>query len=581
MASDSHDVSNPKESEIGESDSNESNAGNIPTAGPPRELRVDAAHALRRPEPGAEAKDLVAVVTQQQDHALASAEETLGQRIDANASPEVLARQAVDLAHLLQEQLADLDHRSERINSREADFDSRIRNARLWLDERENELENREEALNQREAQLAGQAPEPPTAFDQDQLHQRVQKLDDREQSLTKLQIELEVSQVQIEEKLGELDIQTALCRSNHEAHDESRQSWEERQRELDQREAEVFMGMERNTCEEVSLAERKEKTAATTEQLTLRQEELREWEQRLAERASEAEFQRAELDRHLQQQQQQQADCDQQQQQLRFREQEIKTALVRFQRLGITEQKLVELEQRAQEFDMREAYLANAESLLAQQQMQLIEGQRELEQQELAFENRVTSERRDLAKQRQDDDAARQRHEQQLNRREAEIEQRQTALQHLQEELRASQREVLEMRLATEETWLQLQGALAPATLSRSIAQVRAKLADHFQMSTADVQNRRQDLENVRQELAEQNAHFQQQRADLQQWLERRERDIEQRAARLVSREQELDAQQRHYEQEARKWQIEQSQYQQEIQKLLGQQRRTAQQAA
>jgi len=70
-----------------------------------------------------------------------------GQDCCRSASPEVLARQAVDLAQQLQDQLADLDRRSERINSQEADFESRIRNARLWLDERENELDSRDEAI--------------------------------------------------------------------------------------------------------------------------------------------------------------------------------------------------------------------------------------------------------------------------------------------------------------------------------------------------------------------------------------------------------------------------------------------------
>ncbi len=546
-----------------------------------REIRVDAAHAVRRAESPSPAKDLIAVVSEQQHHALASAEETLGQLIDASASPEVLARQAVDLAQQLQEQLANLDRRSERINAQEADFDTRIRNARLWLDERENELDTLEKTLQQRETDFVKQAQQPRAAFDQGQHKEREQEFESREQQLSKLQVELEFSQSQVEEKRSELEIQTALCQTKQEEHDEKKQAWEERQRELDQREAEVFNGIERNACDEVSLAERTEKNAATGEQLALRQVELREWEQRLAERASEAEFQRAELDRHLAQQEQQQAATDEQERHIRFREQEIKTALERFQRLGITEQKLVELEQRAQEFDMRDAYLANAESLLAEQQMQLLAGQRELEQQELAFENRVTSERRTLTQEGEQSELAFKQREQQLDRRGAELQNRQSALEQLAEELGASQREGLEMRLATEETWLQLQGVLAPATLSRSIAQVRAKLADHFQLATDDLQTRRHELENVRHELSEQNTQFQQQRTDLQQWLERREKDIEQRAARLVSREKELDAQQRHYEKNAHLWQTEQSQLQREIQNLLAEQRQATPSAA
>jgi len=43
-------------------------------------------------------------------------------------------------------------------------------------------------------------------------------------------------------------------------------------------------------------------------------------------------------------------------------------------------------------------------------------------------------------------------------------------------------------MRLATEETWAQLTGVLAPATLTRSIAKVRAQLADQYRHATQQI---------------------------------------------------------------------------------------------
>jgi len=208
-----------------------------------REIRVDAAHALRRPDSGSPANDVVAVVAQQQHYALAGAEEVFGQLIDANASPEVLARQAVDLALQLKDQLAELDRRTERINAQEADFDSRVRNARLWLDERENELDAQEKILHQRETELSEQAAQPRSAFDQEQLEEREQSLVSREENLAKMQAELEFAQSQIEEKLSELEIQTALCKSKQAELDEKKQACEQRQRELDQREAEIFKG--------------------------------------------------------------------------------------------------------------------------------------------------------------------------------------------------------------------------------------------------------------------------------------------------------------------------------------------------
>jgi hypothetical protein len=156
------------------------------------------------------------------------------------------------------------------------------------------------------------------------------------------------------------------------------------------------------------------------------------------------------------------------------------------------------------------------------------------------------------------------------LEQREAEIDARENALGQLQSELRITQREVLEMRLATEETWAQLAGALAPASLTRSISQVRARLADHYRSTLDELLHRSEQLETVRRDLTQQLQGLEAQRAELNAWAERRHVDIESQAARLVSREQELDRQQQHYEQMESQWHIERTDYQAEIRRLL-----------
>ena len=71
-----------------------------------------------------------------------------------------------------------------------------------------------------------------------------------------------------------------------------------------------------------------------------------------------------------------------------------------------------------------------------------------------------MVRERRSIAAQQQLAHADQQHRAEQLEQREAEIDAREHALGQLQAELRTTQREVLEMRLATEETWAQLSGA-------------------------------------------------------------------------------------------------------------------------
>jgi hypothetical protein len=98
----------------------------------------------------------------------------------------------------------------------------------------------------------------------------------------------------------------------------------------------------------------------------------------------------------------------------------------------------------------------------------------------------------------------------------------------------------------------------------------VRARLADHYRGTIAEIAERSQQLEAVRRDLAQQLASLEEHRQELGAWAERRHSDIEEQAARLVAREQELDRQQQHYEQMESQWCIERADYQAEIRRLL-----------
>jgi hypothetical protein len=533
-----------------------------------REMRVDPAHPVARPEVPALKPALVAAAVASQGDA--DDEFGVARLFAQGVPPEALARHATELAEKLQMRLEELDRREAMIHGQEAELDSRIRSARLWLEERESELDAREEALRNDADQVVELSASSHHAA---KIAESLQ-FEERERQLTRQQVELEHLQGELAERLSELEIQTATCQSKQEELTAARRQFESRQRELDAREAEIYTQMEQLTTTEVSLQQRVEKINAADEELTKRIAELRTWELKLSEQGSELEFQRAELNRIHQEVELRLNDADERERRIRFRDQEIKTALVRYERLNITERKMVELQQLAAEYESRTTNLAAAEALLAEQHVQLGERSRELEQQELAFENHVTRQRKSLAKEKDEQTLLLARKARLLEQREAELDQRAAALELLQEELRAAQREVLEIRLATEETWLQLQGALAPASLSRSISQLRVRLADHFRLAADEAVRRRRDLEVVRQELAKEHTHLQDQREDLESWLARREQDIEKRAARLVEREQELDAQERHFQLAEKAWQSQQAEYQREIQRLLEQER-------
>jgi hypothetical protein len=382
--------------------------------------------------------------------------------------------------------------------------------------------------------------------------------------------MELQLALTEQQTKLDALEFETAGCRTRQQELDQGRQRVEQRQRELDQREAKLYVEHERASHERLALDARQSELSARESRIVAQETKLADCERLLAEQAGEIEFQRAELNQVGAQQNERAKAIAADERRLEFRQREIETAIERFERLGIVEQKMLEVELLADALAMRGSYLDQAEALLAERHLTLFEEQRELERQRLAFQNDVTRERRSQTAEAVEARSAADARAKELERREAELDAREAALDEIAEQLRADQREALETRLATEEAWLQLQGVLAPAALSRSVAQVRSRLAEHFQLSSDEIRRQRSELEAVRQELAEQFSGLQAQRQELERWSQLREKDVEERAARLVAREAELDGQQRHFETNARRWQSERTEYQQEIQRLL-----------
>jgi len=141
-----------------------------------------------------------------------------------------------------------------------------------------------------------------------------------------------------------------------------------------------------------------------------------------------------------------------------------------------------------------------------------------------------------------------------------------------LRSELETMHRETLEIRLATEELWVQLSGSAPPAALVRSLTQIRAKLAEEYRRANEELARQKQQLEGIRRELSQQHARLVQQKRKLDRWAARRQEDIQQQAARLVAREEELQSQGADLSNLARRWQTEQLGYQQEIRRLRGQ---------
>ena len=472
---------------------------------------------------------------------------TSRQAPEAEALPLVvgdpLASQAADLAQQLTEQQAELDRRAEAVAAQEADLENKLRTARMWFDEQHNALEEKTEAIEQRESSLDDPANSQP-------------------------------SNVAASEAASD-DTQLA-------------EALQERQQELDLRQAELYEQIEQLTSDRARLAERESQLDARQQEIEKKSEEIaaqhsesREAMHAAKAQAADAERQAAELQVLKEEVEDQTADIAVRETQLESRQAEVAAAIKRFEGLGVTEQRIAELTEQAQQFAARTRYLDEAETLLGEEQATIADERRQLQAERQKTQEDFVSERRRIEAERADAKKLAAHNEQLATARSTQLDQRQAALEQLQSELEAGQREVLEMRLATEETWAQLAGALAPATLTRSIAQVRAKLADQYQHTLQKLADRRQELENVSAELAAEHNRLDEQRSRLQLWAGRREEDIEQRAARLVGREHELDRQQRHYEQLETRWALERDEYRDQIRQLLSETRKNSLRAA
>ncbi len=221
------------------------------------------------------------------------------------------------------------------------------------------------------------------------------------------------------------------------------------------------------------------------------------------------------------------------------------------------------------EEFHRRRQQIFETEQTLAAEQDEVRELRRALlvERKELQrLEQQRSQEASDLRDRMQLELEAKR---QQIDQRGEELDRAQTALRHIRAELSEMHRETLELRLATEELWMQLSGTIPPATLTRSLSRIRSSLAETYRTENSELVRRKLELRSIGSELAEDHKSLQQQKDELDAWLARRENEIEQQAQRLVAREQELHDQQVGFEEKARAWSTARLEYQQEIRRL------------
>ena len=161
------------------------------------------------------------------------------------------------------------------------------------------------------------------------------------------------------------------------------------------------------------------------------------------------------------------------------------------------------------------------------------------------------------------------------VQQRSEQADQTHVALEQLRAELGRMHRETLEIRLATEELWAELSGSAPPAALTRSLGQIRSRLADHYRMANLELHQKKEELERLRSQLSEQYEKLVRQKHSFDTWAADCREEVEEQATRLVARGEDLDRREAEMRELLRRTQVEKLELQHEIRclraKLLG----------
>jgi hypothetical protein len=219
---------------------------------------------------------------------------------------------------------------------------------------------------------------------------------------------------------------------------------------------------------------------------------------------------------------------------------------------------------------DERWDALARAEALLAQDRLEIDALRKMAEAEASRWREQAASERQQLAALRRQTEEELQQKRDAAAQETSRLEARRSELEQIKERVRESERETLEMRLATEELFGQLAAAVPPALLTRSLGRVRQRLADQLRLANTELADQKQELELLRVRLRDHHDQLARRRQELNEWFERRQSELQQQAEALALREEELRRQEEQCQQAQNRWCEERLGYRQQIRELL-----------
>jgi hypothetical protein len=347
------------------------------------------------------------------------------------------------------------------------------------------------------------------------------------------------------------------------------------RQKELDYREAELNARIAKFESDarvaRLWTGERETDLASCAEQLAKQQQELAMRSEALAARAEQIASQQQEVSRRRE------AVASLEREAV-LGQQEVEKRLARLAAADAAQQKHAslsttqheeELHRLAETLATRKKRIDDAEARLAQAQAETQELQAQLSDRRKAFAEETAAMRQRMAAEQAQATADLEQKRQAVQRRADHVDHCRAALKQLRGELGRMHRETLEIRLVTEELWVQLSVAAPPAALTQSLGRIRTKLAEQYHQANAELADQRKELEAIRGQLVQQHETLVEQKRRFEQWAAGREEQCQQQASRLVAREQQLHQEEIQRREQSQNWQRERIAYQQELRRL------------
>ena len=157
------------------------------------------------------------------------------------------------------------------------------------------------------------------------------------------------------------------------------------------------------------------------------------------------------------------------------------------------------------------------------------------------------------------------------LAERKLELDRRKAMLQRMHDETQSLHREALEMRLVTEQLWIEISGKAPAEHVTELLNTLRSRLHERYAEEQKSIDADRAELTNVQRTIERKQEEIREQSRRLQEWVESRHDELKSIASEIDARSMMLDRREHRMQDELSKWEAQRRAYHKQLGSLLG----------